>query len=197
MIKFDNINIKYGNRSIYNNFSISFKEKEITFIMGKTGVGKTTLLKEIKNRLLENGEKVSVIFQESRLIPWKSLYKNLEIVLIKEYSKEECNTKINKILKDLELLDYKNLYPYQLSGGMRQRANIARGLLYAGNIFLMDEPFKALDKESKDYVIKLTYNFIKENKKTAIIITHDESEVEVMKGNLKVLINEPVSIKES
>ena len=93
-------------------------------------------------------------------------------------SKDERKVKINDILQKMNLLNCKYLYPHELSGGMKQRVNIARAVIYDADIFIMDEPFKGLDKENK--------------KKTAIIITHDINEAKEFTKKIIFLKNEPV-----
>ncbi|TGY44434.1 ABC transporter ATP-binding protein [Clostridium sartagoforme] len=193
MIKYENINISFGDRILYKDFSIDIKEKDINFIMGESGVGKTTLIKYIMDNLLMKDEDISVVFQEPRLLPWKNVYENLELVLNKKCTNKEKEIKIRYILKELNLNNCENLYPHELSGGMRQRVSIARALLYDGNIFIMDEPFKGLDKENKNKIIDFIYSYLKEKEKTTIIISHDVSEITRVKTNCIYLKGEPVA----
>lgn len=195
MIKYENVNISFGDRILYKDFSIDIKEKDINFIMGESGVGKTTLIKYIKDNLLMKGEDISVVFQEPRLLPWKNVYENLELVLNKNCTNKEKEIKIRYILKKLNLNNCEKLYPHELSGGMRQRVSIARALLYDGDIFIMDEPFKGLDKENKNKIIDFIYLYLKEKEKTTIIISHDISEITRVKSNCIYLKGEPVSLE--
>lgn len=190
MIRFDNINISFNNKVLYKDFSISFKENNINFIMGESGVGKTTLIKYLKNELLSKNEKISTTYQESRLIPWKSIYKNLELVIKNDYSKDERENIIKSTLKSMNLLGVEELFPYELSGGMKQRVSIARSVIYNGDIFIMDEPFKGLDIDNKKRIIEYLRRYFIENNKTVIIVTHDINEVKeftieyiLLKGN--------------
>ncbi|MBS5884984.1 MAG: ATP-binding cassette domain-containing protein [Clostridium sp.] len=192
MIKFNKVNIRFEDRVLYDDFSIDFEENTVNFIMGESGIGKSTLTKYIKDILLSKGNKVSVVFQESRLIPWKNVYKNLDIVIKNKLSKDERKAKINDILQKMNLLNCKYLYPYELSGGMRQRVNIARAVIYDADIFIMDEPFKGLDKENKENIIKYIKQYFYDNKKTAIIISHDINEAKEFTKKIIFLKNEPV-----
>ncbi|MDU7240808.1 ATP-binding cassette domain-containing protein [Clostridium sp.] len=192
MIKFNKVNIRFEDRVLYDDFSIDFEENTVNFIMGESGIGKSTLTKYIKDILLSKGNKVSVVFQESRLIPWKNVYKNLDIVIKNKLSKDERKAKINDILQKMNLLNCKYLYPYELSGGMRQRVNIARAMIYDADIFIMDEPFKGLDKENKENIIKYIKQYFYDNKKTAIIISHDINEAKEFTKKIIFLKNEPV-----
>lgn len=193
MINFNNINIKFDEKVLYDNFSISFEESTVNFVMGESGIGKSTLIKYIKNQLISNGVKVSVVFQESRLIPWKNVYKNLDIVIKNKSTKrEDRKIKINDILQNLNLSNCTELYPHELSGGMKQRVSIARALIYDADIFIMDEPFKGLDKENKESIIKFIRKYFYDNKKTVIIISHDINEVREFANKIILLKGEPV-----
>lgn len=192
MININNINIFFDKRELYKDFSINIKESSINFIMGESGVGKTTLIKYIKNELLLKGNKLSVTFQESRLIPWKNIYKNLELVVKDKYNKDERRKLIKEVLDIMNLKDIESLFPNELSGGMKQRVSIARAVLYDGDIFIMDEPFKGLDKDNKENIIRYLKVYFKENNKTVIIISHDVNEVKEFVSEYTLLKGEPV-----
>ncbi len=192
MISFDNINISFNDKVLYKDFSISFKENSINFIMGESGIGKTTLIKYLKDELLSKDKKISVTYQESRLIPWKNVYKNLELVIKNKYSKEEREYIIKNILNDMNLSGTEGLFPNELSGGMKQRVSIARAVIYNGDIFIMDEPFKGLDKDNKEKIIKYLKKYFQDNNKTVIIISHDINEVKEFIRNYMLLKGEPV-----
>ena len=195
MINFSNINISFNERDLYKDFSISFNENSINFIMGESGVGKTTLIKHLKDELLTKGNRVSITFQESRLIPWKNVYKNLEIVIKDKFNKDERKKIIKEILDNMNLKETESLFPHELSGGMKQRVNIARAILFDGDIFIMDEPFKGLDKYNKEKIIYFLKDYFKKKQKTVIIISHDINEVREFVDKYILLKNEPV-IKE-
>lgn len=192
MIKFTNINLSFGERIVYKDFSISFIENSINFIMGESGIGKTTLIKYLKDELLTKGNKISITFQESRLIPWKNVYKNLELVIKDKYSKDERRKIIKEILNNMNLKGIESLFPHELSGGMKQRVSIARAILSDGDIFIMDEPFKGLDKDNKEKIINFLKDYFKEKQKTVIIISHDINEVKEFVNRYILLKGEPV-----
>ncbi len=194
-MRFNNINISFEDKILYENFFIEFQENTINYIMGESGIGKTTLIKYIKNDLFLKNVDISVVFQESRLIPWKNIYKNLEIVIKNKVKKEDRKRRIKTILQNMNLINCEKLYPHELSGGMKQRVSIARAILYDGDIFIMDEPFKGLDKENKENIIRFIKGYIYEKGKTAIIISHDIEEAKEIADKIILLKNEPV-IKE-
>ena len=183
MLSFRDINISYGENKIIWGYDIEFEEGNINFIMGKSGVGKTSLLRYIVNKLLSEKD-ISIVFQEDRLIPYITVYKNLELVLKDKYRKAEIKVRIDSILEAFHLKEFGKYYPRELSGGMRQRVSIARAILYDGDILIMDEPFKGLDKNTKDIVTSFVKEHIDKNKKTTIIVTHDIEDYKRLGGKL-------------
>ncbi|MBI6038016.1 ABC transporter ATP-binding protein [Clostridium perfringens] len=197
-IKLINIEKNFGNKKIYDKFSLTFEEGKINCILGKSGCGKSTLLNIIANieeinsgEIIGVPEKIAYVFQEDRLIEWNSIYTNMELPLLKFYTKDEREEKIKSILREVELEDYINSYPKELSGGMRQRANIARALLYNGELLLMDEPFKSLDKSSKENIIKIFKKNHLEKNNTVIMVTHDINEALSLGDNIFILGGSP------
>ena len=200
-IKLINIEKNFGNKKIYDKFSLIFEEGKINCILGKSGCGKSTLLNIIANledinsgEIIGVPEKIAYVFQEDRLIEWNSIYTNMELPLLKFYAKDERKEKIKNILREVELGDCMNSYPKELSGGMRQRANIARALLYNGELLLMDEPFKSLDKSSKENIIKIFKKNHLEKNNTVIMVTHDINEALSLGDNIFILGGSPVSL---
>ena len=200
-IKLINIEKNFGNKKIYDKFSLIFEEGKINCILGKSGCGKSTLLNIIANledinsgEIIGVPEKIAYVFQEDRLIEWNSIYTNMELPLLKFYTKDEREEKIKNILREVELEDYINSYPKELSGGMRQRANIARALLYNGELLLMDEPFKSLDKSSKENIINIFKKNHLEKNNTVIMVTHDINEALSLGDNIFILGGSPVSL---
>ena len=197
-IKLINIEKNFGNKKIYDKFSLIFEEGKINCILGKSGCGKSTLLNIIANledinsgEIIGVPEKIAYVFQEDRLIEWNSIYTNMELPLLKFYAKDERKEKIKNILREVELGDCMNSYPKELSGGMRQRANIARALLYNGELLLMDEPFKSLDKSSKENIIKIFKKNHLEKNNTVIMVTHDINEALSLGDNIFILGGSP------
>ncbi len=185
-ITVSNITKKYGTETVLNNFSHTFKENTFTVIMGRSGVGKTTLLKILSG--LEapdsgsitgiDGKKISFVFQENRLCSNLTGYLNVRMVLEEKKitPKSDLYKRISAAFKkvNLDISDKKPVSNY--SGGMKRRIAILRALFATYDILFMDEPLKGLDNETKDSVISL----IKEMTagKTVIMVTHDLSEAE-------------------
>ncbi|GAA0746818.1 ABC transporter ATP-binding protein [Clostridium oceanicum] len=205
MYKVKNLCKAYGNLKVLDNFNLEFTENKITSILGPSGCGKTTLLNIITGLIKEyrgevigfKGEDISFVFQEDRLIEWKTIYKNIEFVLKdKIHDKRYRDEIILKSLDIVNMLEYKNYYPGQLSGGMRQRVAIARALVCNSPLIIMDEPFKSLDVKSKSDII---HNILKKKdsikNKTIILVTHDIEEALELSDYIVILKSKPTKVK--
>jgi NitT/TauT family transport system ATP-binding protein len=201
-ISIRNLNKSYENEEIFKNFNIEFSDENINCIIGKSGCGKSTLLNIIA-RLTEtqSGEisgvslsDISYVFQEDRLIEWLTVKENLEITLKKYFNESAIDDKIDEILNLVGIYDIKNKYPNALSGGMRQRVNIARAFGKPSKVILMDEPFKSLDYKLKYTIIDEFKNLIGKEKRMVILVTHDLDEAIYFRGNIIVFNNKPVEI---
>lgn len=202
MINIDKLNKKYGNRTVFKDFSIEFKEGEFVSIYGESGSGKSTLLNIIgllekfdSGDLIINGRKnigidskeailmrrneISYLFQSYALIDEMTVYDNLKLSLeYRKYSKSEKDEKIREDLKYVGLSDKIKRFVYELSGGEQQRVAMARVLLHDTNIILADEPTGSLDEKNKQVILELLK---KENEKgkTIIVATHDKDIKEI------------------
>ena len=173
-MKIHNLCKKFGNHTIFQNFNIDFEENKVTYLMGKSGIGKTTLLriisgldKDFEGEVNFNG-RLSYVFQEPRLFPNLTVLDNLKIV--------NSNPKYdaNKILELVLLNGCERMLPSALSGGMKMRLSIARALYYDPDIVLMDEPFAALDEETREKIAENTFKLLKG--KTVIVVSHNSDD---------------------
>lgn len=176
-MKLKNISKKYGNNIIFSNLNLEIKEEKITVILGKSGVGKTTLLEIIAGFIKDyDGEinfesknhKISYIFQNDVLIPWKTVYQNIEYVL-----KKENYEYIMKYLKFVGLDKFAKYYPKDLSGGMKRRVGIARAFAYSSQYLIMDEPFQFLDIKTKSEILRDFKKLQEIERRTVIFVSHD------------------------
>lgn len=189
-----NINCNYEDEIIYKDFNINFDDNKINCIIGKSGCGKTTLLNYISEELLKENRRISYVFQNDSLIPWKNIYNNLKIVVKKHLRGRELENELDTILGVVGLSEFKYYYPYQLSGGMKQRVNLARALIGEPEIILMDEPFKSLDIKCKKDIINIVKKFNLEKKITIILVTHDKEEILNLADTIFLLGERPVKI---
>lgn len=195
-----NLSKSYDKHVVFENFSLALREKEINCILGESGCGKTTLLniiaqidKEFTGQLVGfSNLSFSYIFQETRLLPWYTVYQNLAVILSHEEDKENI---IETYLKLVGLIDYKGYYPYQLSGGMKQRLSIARAFAVKSDILLMDEPFKGLDPGLKKTLIEAFIDLWEQDKRTIIFVTHDIDEALLLGDDIYILGGNPIREK--
>ena len=202
MITFNNVNKRFKDLIIMENFCEEFDENKINCILGPSGCGKTTMLNLLSGILNEDSgqitkpESVSYVFQEEALIPQKTVRKNLELVLKSVYKdKAELKTIIDKFLKISDLEKAADLYPHEMSGGMRQRLALIRAFAYPSDILLMDEPFKALDISLRDSLIKSFIDLYEKNKRTVIFVTHDIDEALMTGDFIYVYSNKPLKLQ--
>lgn len=198
-----NLNKSFSNLIIFKDFNMEISKSMITCILGPSGSGKTTLLNMISGIVKPDsgifqgleGREISYLFQEPRLLEWKTVWNNLDFVLTEKFKKEEKEKIISKYLEMVELTDFKDYYPGNLSGGMKQRVAIARAFAYPSKILIMDEPFKGLDYKLK---ISLMDSFVKlwiEDRRTVIFVTHDVEEAVYLGDEIYVLSKPPAKIR--
>ncbi len=184
---------KYNDLVVFEKLNLTIKDHEITAILGPSGCGKTTLLNIISKTtdysgtIEGNDGKISYLFQSQRLLSNLTVKKNIEYVLRSYLDKQEREKVTNDILKKVELTEFANYYPSQLSGGMAQRVSIARAFAYDSDIMLMDEPFKGLDISLKKKIIDVFLRLYKSDKKTTLFVTHDIDDALIMANRIIVL----------
>lgn len=192
----------YQGITLYHDFNLNFQEGTITCILGPSGCGKTTLLNIIgsitgpdSGQLVgfEN-KRFSYIFQEDRLLPWKSVRGNIEFVMSKNLSAAERHEQATRFIQLVNLEGFAGYYPAQLSGGMRQRVSIARAFACHSDIILMDEPLKGLDLALKQNMIRWFSQLWKADRRTVIFVTHDVDEALLLGKEIVVLSQPPVQI---
>ena len=186
-----NLNITFDQKIIYKDFSLDFESNKITALLAPSGAGKTTLLKAISKQEKNS----SFLFQNPRLLPWKTVFENLTLPLENtNLSKEEIIQRGNYFLSKVGLLDRKSDFPKNLSGGEKQRVAMARSFAYPSSLLLMDEAFQSQDLGLK---LKLMEDFLqlsKSENKTVILVTHDIREAICLADRLLVLKGSPHQI---
>lgn len=188
---YKNFNINNKEILALNNINLYIEDGSFVTIVGKSGCGKTTLLRiicalekqtygEIKftsaNKEEDISKRVGIVFQEPRLMPWLTVEQNMAFPLMKNKNKEETYYIVHKHLEMLGLESFRDVYPSQISGGMAQRVSLGRTLCYDPEIILMDEPLGALDAFNRRKLQNEFINIFIENKKTVIFVTHDVEE---------------------
>ncbi|GAA0124886.1 ABC transporter ATP-binding protein [Clostridium senegalense] len=199
----EKINKSFGELKILKDISMKCEKEKVTCILGPSGCGKSTLLNIITKNIKDyegnvSGYKkddVSFVFQEDRLLEWLNIYDNLKLVFKSKYKGIELKNKILESLNSVGMEKYKEFYPKELSGGMRQRISIIRAFFYGGGLLIMDEPFKSLDIKNKRVLIEDFKTLRNKNKNTVIFVTHDIEEAIELSDKIYVLSDKPTKVK--
>ena len=193
---------KNGEIEALKNINFDVKQGEFISIIGPSGCGRSTLLSIISGLEDKNdGEiyidgKIGYMLQKDNLLEWRTIYKNVLLGLEIQKVLTETNRKyVIELLKKYGLYEFRNKYPTQLSGGMRQRVALIRTLAVRPNILLLDEAFSALDYQTRLMVTEDIYKILKDENITAIMVTHDISEAISMSDRVIVLSQRPATVK--
>ena len=189
--------------------SFSVDEGEFVAIIGPSGCGKTSILSiiagllkpsggeiTIKGKPLEKGKtSIGYMLQKDELFPWRTIMENAYLPLeVKRDKSEKSKEKVNELLKKYGLWEFRKKYPRQLSGGMRQRAALIRTMASSSDLLLLDEPFSALDYQTRLAVCDDLYEIIRRENKTTVLVTHDISEALSTADRIIVLSKRPSKI---
>ena len=215
ILKVENLSKKYQNKEgevqALKNINFRIKPGEFVSIIGPSGCGKSTLLSIIAGLeekttgkiYLEGKEingvsaEIGYMLQKDCLLEWRNILSNTMFGLeVKGIKTKENQKYVESLLKKYNLYDFKNKYPSELSGGMRQRVALIRTLAIRPKILLLDEAFSSLDYQTRIMVTNDIYTILKREKITALIVTHDISEAISMSDRILVLSNRPGTIKD-
>ncbi len=198
------LNKAFGDQVIFKDFDLSLENQKITGISGPSGCGKSTLLNLIAGLIkADAGEiigadptSISYIFQEPRLLPWRSVRENLRFVLPSSNTrhKGQDEERIDAMLDLVGLMDVSAYFPDQLSGGMRQRVAIARAFLYPAKLLLMDEPFSSLDQALKKQLMEAFLKIWQVNRRTVLFVSHYEEEINTLSHQILRFSQKPIKI---
>ena len=192
MLKITNLTFAFDKKTVLESFSMELQKGEILAVMGPSGCGKTTLLgliaglyKPQKGEIENTFEKVAYVFQEQRLFPWLTVQENLLAVM----DEKDVNTAktVAECLSFVGLEDCADKYPSELSGGMKSRVSLARGLAFGGDLFLLDEPFAALDEELRHSLATKLKDFLAARGAAAVLVTHNKEDAEGIADRILVL----------
>jgi ABC-type nitrate/sulfonate/bicarbonate transport system ATPase subunit len=195
MIQANNLTRRFGELAVIKDLSFALPERGIVAILGASGCGKTTLLRLLAGLDLPDGgsitsthRKIAVSFQEPRLVPWLSAKENINFVLSEV---ENSSDKASELLAAVGLADKENALPRTLSGGEKQRLSLARALAVGADLLLLDEPFSALDEETKRRVLALVKDANPEG--LTVVITHDKEDALLLGATALVATGTPFS----
>ncbi|WP_369901015.1 ABC transporter ATP-binding protein [Bacillus manliponensis] len=204
ILQFHNVSFHYDKKSVINYLNMSIKENEFVSIVGPSGCGKSTLFRLIAGleqptagtieQVSTKANAVGYMPQKDMLLPWRTIIENAALPLeCQGVKKKEAQLQARELLIKFGLQDYEKKYPKDLSGGMRQRVSFIRTLLTGGDIFLLDEPFSALDALTKATLQEWLFEQWKLLKKTIVFITHDVEEAIYLSNRIFVVEDQPIT----
>ncbi len=202
VLEFSDVSKKYGSLTVLVDTSLVVKENEIVCLLGPSGSGKTTLFKIAGGLLtpdkgkveIMSGIRTSYVFQEPRLLPWKTIGENLRLIQQNYLDIQQAEKLRTKLLSLVGLEDIKHSYPAELSGGMKQRIEIIKALSIHPGLLLMDEPFKSVDTRTRVNLRQMILRLQKEWKFSIFLITHDPEEAVLLADRIYVLSDKPGQI---
>jgi NitT/TauT family transport system ATP-binding protein len=214
-IRFDKVNKVFGqggaNLKVLDDINLEIAEREFVAIVGPSGCGKTTCLRIVAGfeqptsgvvslngkRVTRPGPDRAVVFQHFALFPWKTVRQNLDLGLRnKNLAKNERNELIANALNLMNLESHADAFPHQLSGGMQQRVAIARAYVLDPEVLLMDEPFGALDAQTRIVMQEELVRLARVNPRTVLFITHSVEEAVYLADRVAIMTRRPGRIKE-
>lgn len=214
LLQLNNVSLNYhtpkSQTLAVKDLSFTIDQGEFTAIIGPSGCGKTTILSMIAgllkpscgeifigdNTVTKTDDKIAYMLQKDHLFEWRTILNNVLLPLeIKKIKTKENVAYAKELLEKYGLGEFSSFYPNQLSGGMRQRVALIRTLTQKPELLLLDEPFSALDYQTRLSVCDDVYSIIKSEKKTALLVTHDISEAISLSDKIIVLTNRPATVK--
>ncbi|MFA9444250.1 ABC transporter ATP-binding protein [Egicoccus sp. AB-alg6-2] len=201
----------YGDLTVFDGIDLAVGEAEIVSLVGPSGCGKTTLLRCIDGLIpatagqvsidgepvTEPREGVAIVFQHFGLFPWKTVQDNVGYGLrMAGMSKREVRKRVPKFIQLVGLEGFEESYPYQLSGGMQQRAGLARALAIEPRVLLMDEPFGALDAQTRELLQFELLSIWQQQPTSMVFVTHAIEEAVLMGHRIVLLKGRPSSVAE-
>lgn len=192
IVEVKNINMNFytkeGELEVLKDVNFNLKEGEILTLLGPSGSGKSTILNILTNLLKPTSGDIKItgnigyMFQKDNLLEWRNIMDNITIGLEIQGKKDKKSLdRVESLLKTYGLWDFRSMYPKELSGGMRQRVALIRTLSVNPDILLLDEPFSALDYQTRLLVCDDVYSIIKNENKSTILVTHDIGEARCIK----------------
>jgi ABC-type nitrate/sulfonate/bicarbonate transport system ATPase subunit len=192
-VQIANLMKAYAGQPVISGLNLELPEQGIIGLMGPSGCGKTTLLRLLAGLAEPDGgtisgidrRQVSMVFQEDRLLPWLSAQENLAAVLS---GQQEAAEWLDKVL----LADYAHYYPAEMSGGMKRRVALARGLAFPSRLLLLDEPFQGVDTECRQVLHSLVRSSAKD--RLVILVTHDAADLATLADRVLLAAGPPLTL---
>jgi ABC-type nitrate/sulfonate/bicarbonate transport system ATPase subunit len=195
------VSLSFGPVEVLRDISLTISQGEFVAIIGPSGCGKSTLLnvlsgdeKPSRGRVERHGQ-VRMVYQQDGLFPWQTVTENIALGLRFLTDERERQQQIRELVELIRLEGFENHYPHQLSGGMRQRVELARALAGESDMLLMDEPFSALDYLTRLRMRGDLARLIAERPRTVVLVTHDIEEAAQLADRILVLTERPAAIR--
>jgi ABC-type nitrate/sulfonate/bicarbonate transport system ATPase subunit len=196
----EKVSHSYGNVSVLGDLNLVVNPGEVVVLVGPSGCGKTTILNLLSGHIepvsgtIRRQGVIRTVYQHDGLFPWLTVSENISMGLRSSQNGSQRESELVELVKLIHLEGFEHHYPHQLSGGMRQRAELARVLAGDSDILLMDEPFSALDYQTR---LRMRYELIrllKERPRTVVFVTHDIEEAAQLADRVLVLSKRPATI---
>jgi NitT/TauT family transport system ATP-binding protein len=198
-LRIEDCSVSFGSIEVLHHLSLEISRGEFVAVVGPSGCGKTTLLnlfsgflKPSSGNVLCSG-RVRTVYQHDSLFPWQTAAQNIAMGL-RELSETERKAQLAEMLRLINLEEFAGHYPHQLSGGMRQRVELARALAGASDILLLDEPFSSLDYLTRLRLRRELARMLEELPRTVVLVTHDIEEAAQLADRILVLTDRPARI---
>ncbi|MEC9484000.1 MAG: ABC transporter ATP-binding protein [Halomonas sp.] len=208
-LHFDQVAKTFGDLEVIRQFSNTVQTGEIVALVGPSGCGKSTLLHMVAglevpssgalsadgSAIVSPGPERTLVFQEHALYPWLTLLDNVALALeFQNQPRETAHGEARKWLERVQLKDFEAYYPHQVSGGMRQRAALARAFIARPQVLLLDEPFGALDALTRMTLQSVLKDLIEEERPTVLLVTHDVDEALYLADRVLVFSQRPATV---
>jgi NitT/TauT family transport system ATP-binding protein len=199
-LRIEDGSVSFGAVEVFRHLSLEISRGEFVAVVGPSGCGKTTLLDLLSGFLkpssgiVANAGRVRTVYQHDSLFPWQTAAQNIAMGLRELSSEAERSSHLNKMLRLINLEEFASHYPHQLSGGMRQRVELARALAGATDILLLDEPFSSLDYLTRLRLRRELARMLEELPRTVVLVTHDIEEAAQLADRILVLTERPARI---
>jgi ABC-type nitrate/sulfonate/bicarbonate transport system ATPase subunit len=196
----NDVSVSFGSVEVFRNFSLEISLGEFVAVVGPSGCGKTTLLNLLSGFLKPSlgsvvcSGRVRMVYQHDGLLPWQTAAENIALGLRDLSSEAERKRQLNEMLRLINLEEFAEHYPHQLSGGMRQRVELARALAGNTDILLLDEPFSSLDYLTALRLRQELARMLEELPRTVVLVTHDIEEAAQLADRILVLSERPARI---
>jgi ABC-type nitrate/sulfonate/bicarbonate transport system ATPase subunit len=197
----NNVSHIFGNVPVLDDLNLSVNPGEVVVLVGPSGCGKTTILNLLSGYIQPSSGSISregvirTVYQHDSLFPWLTVLENINIGLRSVEQESQREKELHDLVELVHLVGFEHHYPHQLSGGMRQRVELARVLAGDSDILLMDEPFSALDYQARLRMRRELIRLLKKRPRTVVFVTHDIEEAVQLADRVLVLSNRPATIR--